>query len=437
MDVKSLAGSNFEGWNIEHEIGRGADGIVYLVSNGDSNRALKLFFRESLEKNGAEEQIERLDLQLSLSGAKHHDNLVEVFEGGYSPELETIYIFMEYVEGITLDKLIGKIPSHSIFPLISQLASAARFLESRNLFHRDIKPANIIVKKDFTHLCLLDLGIIHQTPDSAQDDRRLSGEEFVASLRYSPPEFVWREEQSVDSEAWRAITFYQIGAVMYDMIEGKNIFSGHDTPRAHLYDCVKFRTPLFESKSIESWLINLSQSCLIKAWRSRLELVNWDRFEGPPPETDSSDKRISIRLKQLHADETRKLNEQRKPSPSKLTALWEMKEQLFSEIREYLLKDQIFPRFSHSQISPFETEHQIDFEFEVDPARSFNEPLHFQVTLSYAQDHQQSLTVAIVAKTESKILSRNSWTETLSTEKAFQVCEIALLDAADSIVSSN
>jgi len=437
MDVKNLSGSVFEGWDIKHEIGRGADGIVYLVSDGNSNRALKLFFRESLEKNGAEEQIERLDLQLSLRGAKHHANLVEVFDGGYSQDLQTIYIFMEYIEGETLDKLVGRIPSHSISPLISQLAGAARFLESRNLFHRDIKPANIIINKDFTHLCLLDLGIIHQTPESAQDDRRLSGDEFVASLRYSPPEFVWREEQSVDGEAWRAITFYQIGAVMYDMIEGINIFSGYDTPRAHLYDCVKFRTPKFESASTESWLINLAKSCLIKSWRDRLELVTWDKFEGPPPETDSSDRRTLIRLKQLHADETRKLNEQQKPSPDKLTALWELKEQLFSEIRDYLLQDPIFPRFSHSQVSTLETEHQINFEFDVDPALSFNEQLHFQVNLSCTLDHQHSLTVAIIASTNKKELSRNSWTETLSTAKAFKVCEIALLDAADSIVSSN
>jgi hypothetical protein len=42
--------------------------------------------------------------------------------------------------------------AYRLTALLSQLASAARFLEEKlELFHRDIKPANIVVSEDFRH----------------------------------------------------------------------------------------------------------------------------------------------------------------------------------------------------------------------------------------------------------------------------------------------
>ena len=112
---------------------------------------------------------------------------------------------MELVPGTSLNKLVGHVPPAIIVPLARQLASAAQYLdEVLNLAHRDIKPANIVISDDLQKLTLLDLGIVHQLPvDDAQG--RLSGEEFVASVRYSPPEFVWRTEEEDADGAWRAV----------------------------------------------------------------------------------------------------------------------------------------------------------------------------------------------------------------------------------------
>jgi serine/threonine protein kinase len=437
MDVRTLEGTVFRDWDVRNSIGSGADGIVYLVEKNNDRRALKLFFPEVIAKNGLEEQLERLELQLALIGKKHHRNLVEIFEGAYLEDHSTIYIFMEYVPGISLDRLVGKIPTHSVFPLISQLADAAQFLEQQNLFHRDIKPANIVVSEDFTNLCLLDLGIIHQSPDAAEDDRRISGDDFVASLRYSPPEFVWREEVSSDTNAWRAITFYQIGATLYDMIEGKNIFAGIDSPRARLYDGVRYKTPLFESQIVDAWIANLAKACLVKSWRERLLLVSWESFKGPPTTSDLNDIRTSIRLKQIHAEEAQKLSQHIEiPDGNSINSLWTLQEEIFSEIRSFLMAETIFPRFRSNQRPISDSEYQLDFIFELDLARAFKENLNFSINLKCEKDSQHSLLIAISATTGTTNLVEGLWTESMNTELACNICVRSFYAAAEKIISS-
>ncbi|MGF6110388.1 serine/threonine protein kinase [Pseudomonas frederiksbergensis] len=437
MDVRSLAGTRFLDWEVKESIGAGVDGIVYLVEKDDCLRALKLFFPEVIAKNGLEEQLERLELQRTLIGKKQHRNLVEIFEGGYLEEHRTIYIFMEYIAGTSLDRLVGKVPAHSIFPLISQLAGAAQFLEEQDLFHRDIKPANIVVSDDFTDLCLLDLGVIHQSPDAVDDDRRLSGDDFVASLRYSPPEFVWREEISSDANAWRAITFYQIGATLYDLIEGRNIFYGIDTPRARLYDCVRYSTPVFETTGVDGWIINLAKACLVKSWRERLQLVSWDSFKGPPGTSNVSDIRTSIRLMQVHAEEAHNFSRHvAPPGGINVSALWNLQEEVFSEIRSFLINDSIFPPFSSNHQIVSTKEYKMEFTFELDVARAFTDVLKFSISLKCEEQSQHSILIAISANSGGVELVAGLWTESMNTELIYNICELSFYAAAEKMISS-
>ena len=116
---------------------------------------------------------------------------------------------MELLEPHTLDKALSSVPSHNVGILIFQLAEAARYLESVGIVHRDIKPSNVYVSSDFCSLKLLDLGVIRVSSDPYHDGAGTESH-FLGTARYSPPEFLYRlEEDTVD--AWRAITFYQLG----------------------------------------------------------------------------------------------------------------------------------------------------------------------------------------------------------------------------------
>jgi serine/threonine protein kinase len=436
-DVKNLKGSVVQGWLLGDVLGAGADGIVYRGSKGEQTAGVKIFFPDSIEKNGVGEELQRLELQLQLKGGKRHPNLVEVYDGGSDQDINTLYLIMELVPGNSLDKVVEKIPPEAIPSLLSQLVSAAKFLEEQELVHRDIKPANIMISEDYKHLTLLDLGIILK--HLKDDDERLSGDEFVATTRYSPPEFVWRSEVANDDGAWRSITFYQIGATLHDVIMQKPLFNGFDKPRAKLYDSVRIRSPIFDNAQCETWLVNLCKCCLVKDWRERLNLVSWDSFSDPSNGlNDIEYKKQLIRLRQIRADEHRQLVEAEKlltPSGGRVHDLWDLYNKVFMEIRQFLMSSTIFPKFSSANKPVSDTEYQIRFDFEKDEETMFAESLTFEIVLSVDVKYELATDMKIFSQTKSgKELSKGNWTEMFTVDSATKIIQDSLLQVADLVV---
>jgi eukaryotic-like serine/threonine-protein kinase len=435
-DLENLVGIEVQGWLLKKKLGGGADGIVYIGEKDGVRAAVKLFFPELVAKNEAPAR-ERLELQLGLIGKKHHQNLVEIYAGGEDSNLGTLYLVMELVAGTSLDKLLGQIPAVAIGPLADQLASAARCLETMELVHRDIKPANIVISDDFQMLTLLDLGIAHQLP--AEDDLgRLSGAEFVATLRYSPPEFVWRTEEGDDDDAWRAVTFYQIGATLHDVIMGKPLFSEHDTPRACLYDSVRDRTPIIESSEVEGWLVQTVQACLLKDWRQRLQLVSWESFSKPVSVADVPQLERKIRLRQIRNDEIRRAQAKqvlKPPSPTREERLWALSTALNHEIRTYLINASIFPkcRIVEEQIS--QREYATHLYFDTDASRDFPPEVVFKVNLAVDGTLEEASKLSFSAIVHTETIEAATWTEMFTVETAFAACQQSFLGAVESMIN--
>jgi serine/threonine protein kinase len=438
-DLSQLDGTKLNNWTLIKSIGKGADGIVYSATNDDGKAAaIKLFLHESLKNNGFSEARERLELQLALVGKKHHPNIVEIYEGGEAPELETLYLAMELVPGKSLDKLLGQVPSDRIPLLLQQLAEAARYLEEEfELYHRDIKPANIVISDDLSLLTLLDLGIVYRIPD--EQAGRLSGAEFVATLRYSPPEFVWRNEESSEDGAWRAITLYQIGATLHDMLAGKLLFAGEDTPRARLYDCVRDKTPTVPNLGGDlSWLTPLAQCCLLKDWRQRLQFVTWKSFSGPPDESSISTKERSIKLKQAQREETR-LAQARSPQKTventREQALWELNAGVFGEIRTYLLDSNIFPKFKVDESKNQNNEYVSQFIFDADESKGCPEKWQAQIIIAKSSISTSATDLTVQITCGKEVLAEAKWTEMFTIDNAVSNCQRTLLDAVDKLLA--
>ncbi len=436
-DVKNLEGKTFQGWLLGKVLGAGADGIVYAGSKGEQTAGVKIFFPESIVKNGLGEEAQRLELQLQLKGEKKHPNLVEVYDGGTDDDLNTLFLIMELVPGKSLDKVINDIPREAIPSLLLQLVGAAKFLEEQDLVHRDIKPANVMISDDFKLLTLLDLGIILRYPKDG--DERLSRDEFVATTRYSPPEFVWRSEVATDEGAWRSITFYQIGATLHDIIMRKPLFDGFDKPRAKLYDSVRIRSPLFDNVACDEWLVNLCKCCLVKDWRERLKLVSWDSFS--PPLNGLNDieyKKHLIRLRQIRADECRQLEATEKvqtPTNERILELWDLYNKVFMETRQFLMASTIFPKFSGTQTVLSERDYVLRFEFDVDVDAMFSEPLIVEVFFSVDKEYELATDMKVSAQfKDGKELFRGNWTEMFTVDSAALIIQESLLQVADLVV---
>ena len=302
--AEELKGKQISAWTVHEFIGCGKSAVIVRATRGCEEAALKIFDPELVERFGRDTQLVRIKRETDLMG-KHHPNLIEIKDGGECSGTGHLFVAMAYLPQKNLSQVLQSIPRDRIFPIISQIASAARFLEDSGLAHRDIKPENICISHDYEHATLLDLGVLKPVGLSGitdLNDQRV----FVGTLRYSPPELLYREEQD-NLDGWRGITFYQLGAVLHDIIMQKLLFHDYSEPYALLADAVRQVVPKILADGVPGWLILLAESCLVKDPNTRLTLVSWDHFmKAPDVDTIGEDLRQTIARRRLIIEGNRK-----------------------------------------------------------------------------------------------------------------------------------
>jgi serine/threonine protein kinase len=294
--AKELEGQSCCGWVLQDYINCGKSAIVLRARKGEQVAAIKIFDPELVERHGAEVQLQRIEREKSLIG-KSHPNLIQILDGGFWEERGLYFVVMEFLPWKNLAEVLTIVPLGREREIIAQVASAAHFLEGLGICHRDIKPENVAISPDFQKAKLLDLGVIKPQGTKPITDGT-HAKVFVGTLKYSPPEFLLRKEADTP-DGWRAITFYQLGGVLHDLIMRRSLFADFENPFAALVNAVQFTTPVIESKSVSPALVELVRECLLKKAELRLQLVSWDLFEKEPPVRDTVadiKSRISRRL---------------------------------------------------------------------------------------------------------------------------------------------
>ncbi len=284
--VSEWSGKALNGWTVGDYINCGKSALVFKATNGLKEAAVKIFDPEIVERFGRADEDERIRRELTLVGA-HHQNLVTIFDGGYSKEHDLYFVVMEYIDAPNLASVLKAIPSDRVRPLISQIAAAARFLEDRGIVHRDIKPDNICVSRDFGHATLLDLGVIRPYANDGEPLTDREEQVFIGTFQYASPEFLLRREEHTP-EGHRSLTFYQLGAVMYDMLEKRRIFADSASPLARLVQAILHDTPKMDPTGKTPDLVNLANNCLVKDAKLRLSIVSWDDFASVLNISDST-----------------------------------------------------------------------------------------------------------------------------------------------------
>jgi serine/threonine protein kinase len=280
-----LRGRQVGGWTIETLVGHGKSAAVFRASDSSGTAAIKIFDDELIARYGDSTQFARIERELKLVG-KTHPNLVEILGGGVDRVTSNHFIVMKFLEGPNLKSCLDNVPTENIGSLIAQLAAAAKFLEDLGYAHRDIKPENIVLLDEFSRLILLDLGVLR--PLAGSDLTDADGvQAFVGTLQYSSPEFLLRQEEDTP-EGWRALTFYQIGGVLHDLIMRRALFSEFANPYARLVNAVQVVPPEIQNSAVPYHLVELARCCLLKNWQTRLKLVGWSSFELPKPAEDAS-----------------------------------------------------------------------------------------------------------------------------------------------------
>lgn len=264
-------------------IDAGGSAAIFKVQKIDGLRAIKIFNPVLFCGTHAAASKRRLNVQQRLI---NHEcpSLIQTYLACESQD--TAIIEMEFNDWPQLSKRISDVPDASIGRLMNQLVDAVKYLEKMNIIHRDIKPENIHVSEDFENLKLLDLGVAREFENSASHEAAItdSGVErpFLATAQYSSPEYLFRLDEPTE-KLWKGLNFYQIGAVLHDLIKKEALFQKEMdlNNRWLVARAVLTKQPSFSDSDLKRLPTEkvLALRCLTKDLDTRLSLVDWNDFQ--------------------------------------------------------------------------------------------------------------------------------------------------------------
>ncbi len=220
-------------YRIEAKLGEGGMGVVYRAFDTHLDRPVAIKILRA-DATASPERRRRFQQEAKAASALNHPNIVHIYD--ISSSGATDYIAMEFVDGKTLDRLIGKngLVLPDLLKYAIQVADALARAHAAGIVHRDLKPANIIVGED-GRVKLLDFGLaklteatIHAAVDSeagtatitAREDVQTQEGTIVGTIAYMSPEQA--EGKKVDARS----DIFSFGSVLYEMVTGRRPFEG-------------------------------------------------------------------------------------------------------------------------------------------------------------------------------------------------------------------
>ena len=195
------------------EIGSGGMAVVYKALQEPLSRivAVKALKSSVVLESQFAQRFEREALFLA---SMQHENILHVYD--FVKQGGTMFIVMEYVEGIDLYDLLERTPRlpvdvASIVAL--HVARALDYAHFRGIIHRDIKPANIMLSKK-GEVKLMDFGIAR---DDSLQDLTLTGT-GLGTPSYMSPEQILGDKLDFRTD------IFSLGIVLYQLVTGRKPF---------------------------------------------------------------------------------------------------------------------------------------------------------------------------------------------------------------------
>ncbi len=212
-------------YSLQEIVGSGGCAIVYrgVHSTLDLSVAIKMLKHKLAMDSSFMDQFER---EAKIIATLNHVNIVKVYD--VERLYRTVFIVMEYIDGVPLDKLFGgagKLSVAESLNVLLQVCAGLGYAHERGIVHRDVKPENIMIQND-NKVTILDFGL-------AGPPGATMGHEVQGTPLYLAPEAIRRGKMDGRSD------IYSLGMVCYRMMTGQRPFGGMDAAtvfRQHL-DC--------------------------------------------------------------------------------------------------------------------------------------------------------------------------------------------------------
>ncbi len=224
------------GYRLLDVLGKGAMAKVFKAKQESLDRivAIKVLPKRM---NDNTEFVERFYKEGRAAARLSHNNIVQAYDVGYSPE-GYHYFVMEYVEGKTLYDIMQPPPvgegrafsEPEALDIMIQIAGALAHAHERGLIHRDVKPKNIILTPKGVAK-LTDLGLAR-----AMDDKGAA--ESEAGKAYGTPYYISPEQIRGEVDIDFRSDIYSLGATLYHLVTGRTPFEA-ETPTAVMHKHLK------------------------------------------------------------------------------------------------------------------------------------------------------------------------------------------------------
>lgn len=206
-------------YRVEHELGRGAMGVVYRAYDPLLDRAVAI--KAVLLTGDNDERISyeaRFLQEAKAAGRLAHPAIITIHDVGREGDL--MYMAMELLHGIDLRTRIARSipPAAETLGLIIKVAEGLAFAHEHGVVHRDIKPGNVMIVRG-EHAKIMDFGIARL---QLSDIKTQTGV-LLGTPRYMSPEQI--AGRSIDHRS----DLFSLGAVLYEMLVGRPPFTGSDT----------------------------------------------------------------------------------------------------------------------------------------------------------------------------------------------------------------
>ncbi len=203
------------GYEILHELHRGAQGVVYQAIQASTARQVAIkFMREGVHASRATRK--RFEREIELVAGLKHPGIIRVFDSGLSIAGHQYYV-MDYVHGLPLNHYVWheQLTLEKALELFATVCEAVNYAHQHGVIHRDLKPSNILVDGQGTpHV--LDFGLAKPLLEQAGTWASMSGE-VVGTLPYMSPEQARGGREPIDIRS----DVYSLGVVLYQVVTGQ------------------------------------------------------------------------------------------------------------------------------------------------------------------------------------------------------------------------
>jgi serine/threonine protein kinase len=257
---------------IEALVGSGGMSLVYRGKHESVDRVVAI---KTLKLDLCSQPVivSRFEREIKSLSRLNHPNIVTIYDCVLSTQGQP-YIIMDYIEGESLETLLERGPMDAALAVkvTLQICNALEHAHRHGVIHRDLKPANVMLlqKGAALEVKVVDFGLAKL----AEDTQVLTqSDELWGSLPYMSPE---QCSSNVNVAIDTRSDIYSLGAVLFQMLTGKDPFYGLDimnTIQHHLNEPPPAFKDVAPTRVISAGLERVVQKALNKSPDDRFQTM--------------------------------------------------------------------------------------------------------------------------------------------------------------------